>query len=104
MIRYAIYDDSKTFDRYTLRILLKTAELTTNKKYAKDLILRYGKLINQMYGFSTDPFHPQGFGQYCGEYKTSKTYKHLGKLIKLENLPEQAQKYVKQVLKDYEKV
>ena len=82
-LRYQIYDAGDTvIDRYTLRIPAGNHE-------------------NTYYGFNGEPFHPQGFGQYCGEYPQARSYKHLGKIIKLVDLPEQAQQYVKQILKDY---
>jgi hypothetical protein len=75
--KYTIYDDGgATIDRYTLRLWAD----------------------NSMYAFNASPFHPQGFGQYCGTYPRSQTYKHLGKRIDLLDLPEQAQRYVKQIL------
>lgn len=43
---------------------------------------------------SSDPFHPQGFGQMC----IAMPGRHLGKRIKFEDLPEDCQKVVKQDL------
>jgi hypothetical protein len=51
-------------------------------------------------GMSSNPFHPQGFGQH-GEsidHIDRPTYGHLGKKIKFINLPEDCQKLV---LSDY---
>ena len=76
MTKYKIYDNGgETMDRYTLRIPIEGHQ-------------------NKYHGFNECPFHPQGFGQYCGEYNTERSYKHLGKLIKLEDLPDQAQRFV----------
>jgi hypothetical protein len=101
-MRYAIYDDGgKSIDRYTLRILTTPKEFTTDSETTKYLLRKYGKYFNEMFGFNANPFHPQGFGQYCGEYKTSRSYKHLGKLITIDQLPDQARKYVNQILKEY---
>jgi hypothetical protein len=83
--RVRVYDNGgKTFDRYTLLI----PSLNTPRK-------------NEYFGFNENPFHPQGFGQFCGEYHYESSYKHLGKLIPIENLPEQARKYVEQISKEY---
>ena len=102
-VKYRIYDNGgKTYDRYTLRVLTKPQVFSTDPETIKHLLWKYGKFFNVMFGFSEEPFHPQGFGQYCGEYETQRSYKHLGKLVKLESLPDQAQKYVRQIIKDYE--
>lgn len=82
-----VYDKPGTIDRYTL--VVKSLDVPHNNEY---------------FGFSEDPFYPQGFGQYCGNYPMERSYKHLGKLIPIESLPEQAQKYVKQILKEYDEV
>ena len=49
-------------------------------------------------GMSSNPFHPQGFGQH-GESSTNvpidkPSYKHLGKKIKFEKLPKDCQRLV----------
>ena len=47
-------------------------------------------------GFDEMPFHPLGFGQYCGnvdQWKTKST-KHLGKRITIEQLSNQARIFV----------
>jgi len=73
--KYRIRDNrGKTIDRYTL--------ITEDR---------------QMYAFNEIPFHPQGFGQYCGEFEGSDT-RYLGKIIDIQDLPEQAQKFVKERL------
>lgn len=79
-MKYQVYDNGgKTIDRYTLRIPL-------------------GNHQNEYHGFNEMPFSPQGFGQYCGEYQQERTYKHLGKVVKVTGLSEQAQLFVKQRL------
>ena len=83
-----IYDNGgKTVDRYTLVV---------------PSIDEPGKL--DMYGFNESPFHPQGFGQYSGSYMPMGSYSHLGKLVSLEDLPEQAQRFVTNTLFDYSEV
>ena len=101
--RIRVYDNGgKTYDRYTLRILTKPQEYTTDSETTKYLLRKYGKFFNMMWGFNENPFHPQGFGQFAGEYETQRSYKHLGKLIPIESLPEQARKFVEQNIKAYE--
>ncbi len=74
-----IYDNGgKTVDRYTL--VVHIPEL--------------GML--DMWGFNEAPFHPQGFGQYCGDYPVMRSYKHLGKLINISALSQDAQQFVKE--------
>jgi hypothetical protein len=86
--RIRVYDNrGKSVDRYTLVI----PSLNTPR-------------TNEYFGFNEAPFHPQGFGQYCGEYPYARSYKHLGKLIPIESLPEQARQYVKQNIKEYERL
>ena len=55
-------------------------------------------------GMSSDPFHPQGFGQH-GETQNQPcdrpVYSHLGKKIKFQDLPEDCQKAV---LQDYKEI
>jgi hypothetical protein len=100
-MKYAIYDKPKTIDRYTLRILLTPEEYSADFETLKYMRQKYGNHFNTYFGFSENPFHPQGFGQFCGEYQTEKSYKHLGKKITICDLPEQAQKYVNQIINDY---
>ena len=50
-----------------------------------------------VYSFNDNPYHPQGFGQYCGQWKGGSTH-HLGKKISTANLPENAQRFVKERL------
>lgn len=105
MKRYRIYDNGgKSYDRYTLRIPTTVKEYTDNPDTAKYMKLHYGDLFNMMWGFNEDPFYPLGFGQFAGEYPTERSYKHLGKLVTIESLPEQAQKYVRQIIKECEEV
>jgi hypothetical protein len=64
-----IYDNGgKTFDRYTAVYL--------------DFPERDG-LSYVARGMSENPSHPQGFGQFC----TAMPGRHLGKRIKLDDLP-----------------
>jgi len=77
-----IYDNGgKSADRYTLVV---------------PSIDEPGKL--DMYGFNEDPYYPLGFGQYAGSYHRMGSYSHLGKLIQFEDLPDQAQRYVRETL------
>jgi len=72
---YRIRDNGgKTIDRYCL--------ITSNK---------------DVYFFNECPYHPQGVGMYSGQFYGSDT-RYLGKLISLNDLPEQAQKFVKERL------
>lgn len=77
-----IYDNGgKTVDRYTLVV---------------PSVNEPGKL--DMYGFNDAPYHPQGFGQYAGAYPRTGSYSHLGKLVSLSDLPEQARRFVEETL------
>lgn len=77
-----IYDNGgKTIDRYTLVV---------------PSVNEPGKL--DMYGFNETPYHPQGFGQYAGSYHRMGSYSHLGRLVSYSDLPEQAQRFVKETL------
>ena len=83
--RIRIYDNGgKTFDRYTF--VFPSLDVPRNNDY---------------YGSSEDPFYPQGFGQYAGNYPFERSYKHLGKLIPPESLPDQARKWFEQISRDY---
>ena len=85
--RTRIYDNGeKTFDRYTF--VFPSLNVQRNNDY---------------YGSSENPFHPQGFGQYDGNYPypDNRNYQHLGKLIPPEELPEQARKWFEQIKKTY---
>ena len=75
MRAYKIFDNCKTIDRYTL----------INSE-------------GDVFGFSEKPFHPLGFGQYCGNIDQwcSKSIKKLGKKIKVDDLPEQAKTFVEE--------
>ncbi len=58
-------------------------------------------LINgdgDVFGFDDHPFHPQGFGQYCGNIDqwTSRKTNHLGKKITIDELSDQAQTFVEE--------
>ena len=75
-----VYDNGgKTIDRYTLKVESENEP---------------GKV--DYYGFSDNPYHPQGFGQYAGSYDRPRSYSHLGKLIPVASLPENAQLFVKE--------
>jgi len=77
-----IYDNGgKSVDRYTLVV---------------PSVNEPGKL--DMYGFNEDPYSPSGFGQYAGSYNKMGSYSHLGKLVGLGDLSEQAQRYVRKTL------
>jgi hypothetical protein len=47
-----------------------------------------------VYGFDEDPYAPNGFGQYAGDYGNKITYGQLGQAIKMEDLPLKAQRFV----------
>ena len=80
--RIRIYDNGgTTVDRYTLVV---------------PSVDEPGKL--DMYGFNDAPYYPTGFGQYAGSYHRMGSYSHLGKLIQFDNLPDQAQRFVREVL------
>ena len=70
------YDNGgKTFDRYTV-VFMDLPEYQPGTYAAV--------------GMSEHPFDPQGFGQHC----SAMPGKHLGKRIKLEDLPVDCQKLV----------
>lgn len=71
-VKYRIFDKPHFIDRYTL--------ITED---------------NLMYGFNEIPYHPQGFGQFCGTWKGGST-RHLGRRVALEDLPEDAQRFVRE--------
>jgi len=76
MLRIKIYDNGgETIDRYTL-------------------IMPDG----EAWGFSVNPYHPQGFGQYAGNLGELRTFSHLGKPVKsIMDLPEQARRFVDEI-------
>jgi hypothetical protein len=84
-----IYDNGgETFDQYTV-------VFTGNFKNRNHTCYYLG--------MSTDPYHPQGFGQH-GESKDiidRPTYAHLGKKIKFQDLPERCQDCV---IQDYKEI
>jgi hypothetical protein len=78
MANIRIYDNGgKSFDRYTA-IDIDRPERQVNMFSA--------------IGFSADPFHPQGFGQHT----SAMPGRHLGKRVKLADLPPDARKFVEQ--------
>lgn len=77
-----IYDNGgKTWDRYTA-VYLDEPQNSFNIFAARAM--------------SSKPFSPQGFGQYC----TATPGRHLGKLVKFEDLPQDCQKLIMQDLAD----
>jgi predicted RNA-binding Zn-ribbon protein involved in translation (DUF1610 family) len=48
---------------------------------------------NGMHGFNSEPYHPQGFGQFAGDFQGGST-KHLGKKVHISTLSPNAQKFV----------
>lgn len=73
-----IFDNgSETFDRYTF----------INKNY-------------ECYGFSDNPYHPQGFGQYCGEvvipYIKIGESNYLGERISMRKLNDDCKQFIKE--------
>lgn len=70
-----IYDNGgKTFDRYTVVYMTEPE----------------GRGLYGARGMSEDPFHPQGFGQYC----SAMAGRHLGRRIAFEDLPEPCRRAV----------
>ncbi len=81
-----VYDNGgKTVDRYTL--VIQNPDLPGSV---------------DMYGFNEQPFHPQGFGQYAGDYVKMGSYAHLGKPVSIESLPTDAKKFARQTIGEYE--
>jgi hypothetical protein len=83
-----IYDNGgETFDRYTV--------VFTGNYQGRDGC--------EYVGMSANPFHPQGFGQH-GWNETVidyPSYKHLGKKIKFQDLPEACKELV---IRDYKAI
>jgi len=76
-----IYDNGgETFDRFTALYMDLPRE-------------RDGTIQGR--AMSSYPFHPQGFGQWI----SAQQGRHLGKLIKFEQLPDDCQKLIIQDLK-----
>lgn len=76
-----LYDNGgKTYDRYTVVFMNRPTH--ANPKYT----------MFECVGFNDDPFSPLGFGQYC----SAMPGRHLGKRIKISDLPEKARKFVEQ--------
>lgn len=77
-----IYDNNgKTFDRYTV-VYMDQPENAPNTFAAL--------------GMSSDPCHPQGFGQHC----SAMPGRHLGKRIQFNELPFECQRLVLRDLKE----
>ena len=70
-----IFDNKETKDRYTAIYFGK-------KNYL------------QMIAFDSDPFHPLGFGQHCGEWHGGNDFSCLGKEISINDLSNNAKKFV----------
>jgi hypothetical protein len=76
-MKYRIYDSGeKHFDRYTM-VYLDTRSPRTG--------------FYDCFGMSDRPSHPQGFGQHS----SCQLGRHLGKVITLDQLPDECQKMVK---------
>ncbi len=88
------YDNGgKTFDRYTV-VFTKPDHVT----WGNEPPIYFYSYI----GMSSDPFHPQGFGQHgeSGNCPIDKpSGKHLGRKIQFRSLPPDCQKVVLQDLK-----
>lgn len=82
--RYRIHDNrGKTIDRYTLLIPSDEPGMV------------------DMWAFNEQPYHPQGIGMYAGSYPRPRSYSHLGRSVTLSALPEQAQRFVREILAEY---
>jgi hypothetical protein len=77
--RWLIFDQGGTVvDRYTL----------------------FDSKTRSMWGADECPFHPLGFGQYCGELQAESGTDHLGMELELEDLPEETKAYFSQIIND----
>lgn len=86
-----IYDNGgKTYDRYTA-VFMGREECREYGGFGRPLIRTFEAL-----SFNENPFHPLGFGMHA----TAMPGRHLGKRVKLEDLPEKAQQFVKQNMED----
>jgi len=76
-INVTIFDNGyATFDRYTI-INMDNGDV---------------------YGASTDPFHPQGFGQFALKAENPNEFAkstHLGNKVAFEDVPEKVQEYIR---------
>lgn len=70
----------KTFDRYTIYVSTDIASI---------------------YGASENPYHPQGFGQFCGNLIPGKNSDHLGAIVPIESLPIDVQKFISDKIEEY---
>jgi hypothetical protein len=78
-----IYDNGEeSFDRYTIVFLCEPERQPG---------------FYAAFGMSENPFHPQGFGQWC----TAQDGAHLGKRINAEDLPLDCRNILKQITADY---
>jgi hypothetical protein len=82
-VRIACYDNGgESFDRYTVVYM-------DERDGCPSLPLGRGNLFACI-GMSSEPFHPQGFGQHS----TAMPGPHLGRRIAFASLPEDCQKVV----------
>jgi len=69
-----VFDNSETFSRFTIEI------------------------DGNVFGASSNPFSPQGFGQYCGSkaecYRRNRNW---GKAVKFENLPDKLKEWIEMI-------
>lgn len=88
------YDDGKSIDRYTV---------TFPSFCIKSVDRRFPYREYPFLGMSSDPFHPQGFGQHgiSSEQIDRPRYAHLGKRIAFHALPEDCQRLVLQDYAEY---
>lgn len=79
-----IYDNGgKTADRYTAIDM---------EQPHRNVFGPAREVLYSAIGFDEDPFHPQGFGQHT----SAMAGRHLGRRVKLEDLPPNARKFVEQ--------
>ena len=89
MDKLRIYDNGgKTYDRYTA-VFMDRPERAQYGGFGLPLIRTYEAL-----GFNDDPFHPLGFGMHV----SAMPGRHLGKRVKLSDLPPKARQFVQQNL------
>jgi hypothetical protein len=82
---HSVYDNGgETFDRYA--VYYKGRGSLEHPQIVEGRVLRYRALR----GMSENPFHPQGFGQWCHGMPG----KHNGKRIAFQDLPADCQRLV----------
>ena len=76
----------------TNKTINRTFILFDNEGETYDRYSAFNIKDKSVYGFSSNPYHPLGVGQYCGDFTVSKEEieksSHLGKSIKAEDLNE----------------